>query len=195
MFKKFFYSILIVILGYGAYDLWNMKVNFNFGEVTPDKVYKSGAMEFDLLKERIEKYNIKTVIDLRDEVSDRFFPADEKKVLDKVEHVNYVNIKSPQVGTKENFEQFFEIMDNKENYPVLIHCYHGLGRTMLYVALYRIEYEGMSIEEARSMTRWYPEESFIYDSSFAKGKLKGDFLINYVPRSEGEKATINTMEK
>jgi protein tyrosine/serine phosphatase len=32
-------------------------------------------------------------------------------------------------------------MDNKDNYPVLIHCYHGTGRAEMYSALYRIEYE------------------------------------------------------
>ena len=52
---------------------------------------------------------------------------------------------------------------------------------MLYVSLYRIEYENMSNEEARSLTRPYqPEEFLFYKSSFAKGKPKGDFLINYV---------------
>jgi protein tyrosine/serine phosphatase len=32
-------------------------------------------------------------------------------------------------------------MDNSDNYPVLIHCYHGTGRAEMYSALYRIEYE------------------------------------------------------
>ena len=195
MLKKFLYILIAIILGYGIYDFWNMKINFNFGEVTPGKVYKSGAMEFDLLRKRIEENNIRTVIDLREERSDRFFSEDEEKVVDAIPGVQYINIRSPQVDTKENFEQFFDIMDNEDSYPVLIHCYHGLGRTMLYVAIYRVEYEGMSNEEARSMTRWYPEESFIHDSSFAEGKPKGDFLINYVPRSAGDQATINTMEK
>jgi protein tyrosine/serine phosphatase len=27
-------------------------------------------------------------------------------------------------------------MDNSDNYPVLIHCYHGTGRAEMYSALY-----------------------------------------------------------
>jgi hypothetical protein len=40
-------------------------------------------------------------------------------------------------------------MDNKDNYPVLIHCYHGTGRAEMYSALYRIEYENFTNEDAR----------------------------------------------
>jgi protein tyrosine/serine phosphatase len=28
-------------------------------------------------------------------------------------------------------------MDNSDNYPVLIHCYHGTGRAEMYSALYQ----------------------------------------------------------
>jgi protein tyrosine/serine phosphatase len=37
-------------------------------------------------------------------------------------------------------------MDNSDNYPVLIHCYHGTGRAEMYSALYRIEYEKFTNE-------------------------------------------------
>lgn len=40
-------------------------------------------------------------------------------------------------------------MDNPDNYPVLIHCYHGTGRVILYSAIYKIEYENFTNEMAR----------------------------------------------
>jgi predicted protein tyrosine phosphatase len=43
-------------------------------------------------------------------------------------------------------------MDNKDNYPVLIHCYHGTGRAEMY-SLYRIEYESFTNEDARMGVR------------------------------------------
>jgi protein tyrosine/serine phosphatase len=43
------------------------------------------------------------------------------------QRVNYFSNPSEQVPTI-NIEVFAEIMDNKANYPVLIHCYHGTGR-------------------------------------------------------------------
>jgi protein tyrosine phosphatase (PTP) superfamily phosphohydrolase (DUF442 family) len=42
--------------------------------------------------------------------------------------VNYFSNPSEQVPNDKNIEVFAEIMDNKANYPVLIHCYHGTGR-------------------------------------------------------------------
>ena len=39
-------------------------------------------------------------------------------------------------------------MDEKENYPVLVHCFAGAHRTGAYVAVYRMEYDGWSNEKA-----------------------------------------------
>jgi len=36
-------------------------------------------------------------------------------------------------------------------------------------------------------------DSFLHHSSFARGREKGDFLINYKPRSFGQEATINRL--
>ena len=70
-------------------------------------------------------------------------------------------------------------MDNKDNYPVLIHCYHGVGRAEMYSALYRIEYEGWSNEDARNAVR-----TFIKWSSFDDGKPKGEYLKTYKSRKQ-----------
>jgi len=70
-------------------------------------------------------------------------------------------------------------MEIKDNYPVLIHCYHGVCRAEMYSAIYRIEYEGMDKDEARTSTRFFTKFS-----SFDLGKPKGDYLHNYVKRSD-----------
>ncbi len=80
-------------------------------------------------------------------------------------------------------------MDDSASYPVLIHCYHGTGRAIIYSAIYRIEYEGHTNEEARAKTRFR-----LNGSSFDKGRSKGDFLINYKARKEGDNSTLNTLE-
>jgi predicted protein tyrosine phosphatase len=62
-------------------------------------------------------------------------------------------------------------MDNKENYPVLIHCCHGIGRAEMYSALYRIEYEKFTDETARQGVR-----TVIKYSSFDDGTPKGEWV-------------------
>jgi predicted protein tyrosine phosphatase len=78
-----------------------------------------------------------------------------------------------------NLDTFFKIMDDPKNYPVLIHCYHGVGRAEMYSAIYRIEYENMEKDEARTNTRLLTKWS-----SFDLGKPKGDFLHNYQRRND-----------
>ncbi len=191
MKKKIFVVLTLLSVIGGSYHYWHKHLNYNFGAVTSGKVYKSGVIKPQDIESYTSEYGIKTVIDLRNEVT-LYPPEQVKAAIDKIESVNYVNIRSSQVPSQDNLRQFFEIMDNQDNYPVLIHCYHGLGRTMLYVALYRIEYEGFSNEDARSMTRFIVE-SPLYDSSFASGKNKGDYLINYQSRELEKLVNIKQM--
>jgi protein tyrosine/serine phosphatase len=103
----------------------------------------------------------------------------EKLAVAKIPGVNYFNNGSDQVPNQKNLDYFYTIMDNPKNYPVLIHCYHGIGRAQLYAALYRMEYEGWSNEEARAQAA-FP----LRFSSFDDGKPKGEFLKNYKTRKQ-----------
>ncbi|MCD4740948.1 MAG: hypothetical protein K8R67_00490, partial [Desulfobacteraceae bacterium] len=72
---------------------------------------------------------------------------------------------------------FLKIMDDEKNYPVLLHCYHGEGRAVLYSAIYRIEYEKWDTDKARRASR-----IITYGTSFSFKESKGKYLNNYVPR-------------
>jgi protein tyrosine phosphatase (PTP) superfamily phosphohydrolase (DUF442 family) len=193
--KKIFKILLTVVIAIAAYYVYHVHFDYRFEEITKDKVYKSALIKPERLEGYFLKNNIKTVIDLLDPgVQDALNPAKQKhidaedKAINKINKDNNLNIKhvsipSGQVPTKKTMTKFFEVLDNKENYPVLIHCYHGTGRAQIYSALYRLEYENWKNEDARQETRFIVE-GFGYRSSFAKGKGKGDFLINYRPRSK-----------
>jgi protein tyrosine/serine phosphatase len=167
-----------------------MNINHNFETISEGKVYKSGVIPPDELKSYITKYHIKSVVDLRfpgtgDDVNNPEIPAEltaEKEAIAKIKGVNYFNNGSDQVPKPENLTTFFKIMDNPANYPVLIHCYHGVGRAEMYSAIYRIEYENMNRNEARTSTRLLTKWS-----SFDDGKPKGEFLKAYKSRKELEK--------
>lgn len=187
---------LIAILGSVLY--WNAYVNFRFEEISEDRVYKSALIPPEKLESFLIPNNIKTVINLIEPgVQDALNPGDLQHILNEDEAIrqinekhgtaiHHINIPSGQIPTRATLSRFFEVMDDEDAYPVLIHCYHGTGRAVIYSAIYRLEYEGWENEAARMETRAHPllVDSALYQSSFAEGEGKGDFLIEYVPRSQ-----------
>ena len=204
--KNFLKLLGAIVLVIGAYYVWHVNFDYRFEEISKNKVYKSALIDPDKLGTYLQEHNIKTVIDLLDPgVQDALNPAKQEHIdaEDKavkqynLEHnasVLHVNIPSGQIPTKETLAKFFEVLDNNASYPVLIHCYHGTGRAQIYSAIYRIEYEKWKNADAREKTRFLVQ-GFGYRSSFADGKSKGDFLMHYVPRYQGENATINELKK
>ncbi len=204
--KRFFkITIPLFLIVLGLMYAWYNNYNFRFEEISPKKVYKSALISPDRLEGFLVDNNIKTVIDLLDPgVQDRLNPAQQEdidkedaaiKAINKKHgtDIRHVNIPSGQVPTKKTLKKFFEVLDENSSYPVLIHCYHGMGRAVIYSALYRIEYEGWKNDDARMKARLLPlmVDSPLHHSSFAKGREKGGFLINYVPRSEGNRSTLD----
>ena len=177
-------AVVFVLVGKYVYD---MNINHNFETITEGKVYKSGVIPPNEIDSYVKKYHIKSIIDLRfpgtgDDVNNPEIPSEltaEKDAVAKIKGVIYFNNGSDQVPAQKNIDVFFKIMDNPANYPVLIHCYHGVGRAELYSALYRIEYEGWDKDKARTSTRFLTKWS-----SFDLGKEKGDFLHNYISRKD-----------
>ncbi len=185
MKKRIAILLLLVVLFFVGKYVYDVNINHNFATITEGKVYKSGVIPPDKIDDYIKKNNIKSVIDLRfpgtkDTINNPEIPEEliaEQEAVEKLDGVNYYNVGSRQVPDEATLERFFKVMDDSSNYPVLIHCYHGAGRAQLFSSLYRIEYEGMSNEEARSKTR-----TIVKFSSFDDGKPKGEFLKHYTPR-------------
>lgn len=185
--KRIGLLLLAVVLVWVGKYIYDININHNFETITEGKVYKSGVIPPNQLPDYIKKYHIKSVVDLRfpgtaDLENNPEIPAEltaEKEAIAKLNGVNYFNNGSDQVPKQENLDSFFKIMDNPANYPVLIHCYHGVGRAEMYSAIYRIEYEGWDNEEARNAVR-----TLIKFSSFDDGKPKGEYLKAYESRKQ-----------
>ncbi|WP_298225131.1 dual specificity protein phosphatase family protein [Flavobacterium sp.] len=181
------FVLLAVVLIFAGKYVYDMNINHNFETITEGKVYKSGVIPPDEIKDYVNKYHIKSIVDLRfpgtaDLINNPEIPAEltaEKEAVAKIPGVNYFNNGSDQVPKQENLDSFFKIMDNPDNYPVLIHCYHGVGRAEMYSAIYRIEYENFSNEEARKNVR-----AMIKWSSFDDGTPKGEYLKAYKSRKQ-----------
>ena len=189
MKKKFLIALFSLVIVVSGQYVYSKHINHNFKEISANKVYKSGAIPPDQIADFVEDYQLKSIIDLRfpgteDLVNNPEVPQEllaEKEAVEQIEGVNYINLGTDQVPTQETVDRFLEIMDDESNYPVLIHCHHGEGRAPLFSALYRIEYENWTNEDARAKTRL-----LLQGSSFDDSAPKGDFLINYEPRHQNQ---------
>ncbi|GGG52939.1 protein phosphatase [Epilithonimonas arachidiradicis] len=153
--------------------------------ISEGKVYNSGVVPPGELKDFLKNHGIKSVIDLRDgEEQTELNPETKKQVgaeenaIDKISNVNYFNLPTDQIPQDSTVQKFLKIMDDPKNYPVLIHCHHGVGRSRLFSSIYRIEYENFSNEDARSHARYLWELS----GNFSKNSSKGKYLLNYKKR-------------
>lgn len=196
--KKRWFFILPVFIGVASY-VWYVHFHYRFDTIDEHKVYKSAAIPPNELSYYLKKHNIKTVIDLRDgKAYSDLNPVNQAEIdaeaaaIAKMPGVEHVNIPSPQVPTRETLTRFFTVLDDKNAYPILIHCYHGTGRAEMYSALYRIEYLKMKNDEARQHTR-FMTEMFGFKSSFAITKEKGFFLSHYTPRIFETKSTLSLL--
>ena len=165
--------LLIGALGAGA-GYYKRVSTYRFTTITEGQVYQSGAMPLEALKEKVKHYGIRAVIDFR---SPRGNVDEENAFLTQLD-VKHFNLPSGQIPENEVVESFLEIMDHPEYRPILLHCKHGIGRAVLFSAIYRMEYESWINEHARRKAYWQSTLS----SSFKPNEEKGIFIRDYLPR-------------
>lgn len=169
---------IVLAISAGGYYYW-VHVNHRFMTITEGRVYKSAEMSPAELKEKVKKYGIRTVIDLRHPGP---WTDAERQAMQDV-GVRYFSIPSRQVPTDDVMKRFLLVMDEtmaKSDYQaVLIHCKDGTGRAPLFSSLYRVEYEGWSNEAARNAIYWQTGMG-----NFASDSRKGQYILGYVPRSK-----------
>lgn len=162
-------------------------------EVTPGRFYRSGQMTAAGLRETIERYGIKTVLNLQHEDPDPVMPENwlgrprvAESELCKQLGARYVLL-TPDILPEPNdltksppvVADFLKLLDDPTSYPILIHCKAGLHRTGRLTAIYRMEYEGWSTGDALRDLR-------ANGYGFAMASEADDFIIqfvkNYTPR-------------
>jgi len=158
----------LALFGSALYAHWVL-FEYRFATVTPGQLYRSGAMPPEELVEKVRENGIRAVVDLRVHGEDEA----ERDAL-AVLGVKYFNLPSRQTPGPRTLKTFLALAAQRENRPLLVHCNHGVGRAVLYAALYRIEFEGWPNERARSHAYWGSGLG-----NFAPDSEKGHFLLDY----------------
>jgi tyrosine-protein phosphatase SIW14 len=125
-------------------------------------LYRSGAMTASGFREALQRHGIRTVINLQDEFADPVLPqgylnSTPVKETDVCRELGvcYLHL-SPDLISRRKvpaerpaaIERFLAVMDDPANYPVLIHCKAGLHRTGVMAAVFRMEYQKWTRDEA-----------------------------------------------
>lgn len=115
-----------------------------FFEVSPG-IYRS-AQPSKANMQDLKNFGIKTILDLNND-EDRL--KMEKKAAKKI-GINFIS--HPMSGfwnpDEEQVEASLALLQNPNNYPILVHCKHGEDRTGLIIGLHRVYAEGWTPEDA-----------------------------------------------
>jgi protein tyrosine/serine phosphatase len=130
--------------------------------VDPGRVYRSGQLTEEGFADVVRRLGIRTILNLQDDYPDpdirlgywKRGSIKESAMCAKL-GVRYVLIEPDLISRTRvpaerpaAIEQFLHIMDDPDNYPVLIHCKAGLHRTGVLSAVYRMEYQGWTRAQA-----------------------------------------------
>jgi tyrosine-protein phosphatase SIW14 len=129
----------------------------NFHVVRAGKLYRSGQLDLDGMRQLVRTYGIKTIVCLR---------ADDTELSRQEEEwarglaLHYVRIpprpwhaEGGVIPAEKGLRAFRAVMDDPARYPVLVHCFAGVHRTGAYCAVYRMDYEGWTNREALNEMR------------------------------------------
>ena len=164
-----------------------------FREVEPGRLYRSGQMTAEGFRDFVERYGIKTVVNLQHEEPDPLLPDNwlgkgkvRESELCRQLGVTYRLI-TPDVLPPGNtldreppaVKEWRDVLDDANNYPILLHCKAGLHRTGRLTAIYRMEYRGWSPGEALRELR---ANGYGYVAASEGDEFVIQFVQNYKPR-------------
>jgi protein tyrosine/serine phosphatase len=142
-------AVMILLIG-GAYYYFIQVALPNFYTIRQGVLYRSGqprgvGLEF------VKLYGIRTLINLRKPDS-RGTPAEKAFAAENGLNFYNFSIGSSTPEIDETVKRFLAIAADKSQWPILVHCSRGKERSGVLAAIYRIEYDHWSNEDALEET-------------------------------------------
>lgn len=120
-------------------------------DAEPDRVIllRSAQPSAEDLLELHSEYQIKSVLNLRGVSPNKtWFVSEAEGIKALGIRWFHLDLSGRQEPTLDQINNLFSILENPDNYPILVHCAGGIHRTGLVVALYRIRIRGWSSKRA-----------------------------------------------
>ncbi len=162
--------------------------------VKPGVLYRSGQLTPKGLERVLYENNIGTLINLRTPGTSKTGKSDswEEDLCFKsfvryvsipfrpVDHPKTLSMSETHQIIDEAADRFLEVLSDPVSYPrpILIHCLAGVHRTGLMIALYRVEKEGWSKDQAIDEMKQRGYTAFVSDDPLCQ------FIVNWTPIKE-----------
>jgi protein tyrosine/serine phosphatase len=138
------FVVVLLVVGYAFYTVENN----NFHVVAPGRAYRAAQMTEGELARCIQKYRIKSILNLRGENHSTSWYQSEVAVAGRMKVIHYDDhLASGDELTVKQMTDLIVLLRRAPK-PILIHCEAGADRTGLVSALYCLGLEGKSAEES-----------------------------------------------
>jgi len=127
----------LFVISVGAYYIY-AKAAGNFHAISSGQAYRSGQLNKDQLKYYINKFNLKSILNLQGKNSGAEWYRDEVNVCATYDIMHYyLRLASRREPRDDELEQLVHILNSAPR-PILIHCKDGADRTGLAAAIWKV---------------------------------------------------------
>jgi protein tyrosine/serine phosphatase len=152
-----------------------------FGQVNP-YLYRGGQPTETAL-EALAQLGIVTVLDLRAEGVRGM--AEERTTKALGMHYISIPMRGLRAPSKEQIDRAMSVLQDTKNWPVFVHCHHGVDRTGTVIACYRIQFESWPNERAK-------KEAEGYGMHMVERGMK-NFILNFHPATTTLAGTLSAL--
>lgn len=165
-------AVVILMVG-GAYWYFIQVALPNFYPVRKGVLYRSGQPR-GLGLMWVKQYGIRTLINLRKPNSNG---TPEEKAFAAKNGLNFYNfsIGSSRKDIEKTVKRFLAIVNDKSQWPILVHCSRGKERSGVLSAIFRIEYDRWTNDQAL-------QETYRLGLEGGHMPIPENFIMNYRPR-------------
>jgi len=162
---------LVIAAGAGGLAYRHHKRYKHLAAHDPNMVYRSAWLDGDVFREVIEEQQIRTVLNLcnADELCE--LRADQRRAVSG-SGAKLIEMQMPAATldpADPEIKKFVAVLSNPENYPLLVHCQHGVTRTAKVLVMYDILFRGMTAEQSiAAMPKFGRDEYPVSVRAFAK---------------------------
>ncbi len=142
---------LLAILAAEAYRVFG---GSNWHEILPGQVYRGAQTTPQQLEALLDRYNIRTVVNLRGRCNPWPWYLEQCRVVQRWQvSQEDICLSAGRLPSAPELRRLVEVLDQAE-YPLFLHCRRGADRTGLASAIIMLLYTDASLAQARQQLGW-----------------------------------------